>query len=67
MVIFLKKIATPLKRRNSQPRSLSKNRNRNEGKLDLGRFFAFLKRIVTLFDEKKREMAQKSFWKGFSC
>jgi len=40
------------------PRSLSENRNRNEGELDLGRFFAFLRRIVALFDEKKRKMAQ---------
>ncbi|VAW48424.1 hypothetical protein MNBD_GAMMA02-871 [hydrothermal vent metagenome] len=32
-------------------RSLSENRNRDEGKLGLGLFFA-------LFDDKKREMAQ---------
>ena len=39
-------------------RSLSENRNRNEGKLGLGRFFTFLRRIAILFDEKKRKMAQ---------
>jgi len=37
---------------------LSENRNRSEGKLDLGLFFAFLRRIVALFEEKKREIAQ---------
>ena len=42
----------------SSPRSLSENRNRNEGKLGLGLFFAFLRRIVALFDEKKRKTAQ---------
>ena len=40
------------------PRSLSENRNRDEGKLGLGSFFAFLRRIARLFDDKKREMAQ---------
>jgi len=38
--------------------SLSENSDRNEGKLGLGLFFAFLRRIVALFDEKKRKMAQ---------
>jgi len=39
-------------------RSLSENRNRTEGKLGLGLFFAFFRRIITLFDEKKRKIAQ---------
>ncbi len=44
--------------RNIRPRSLSENRNRHEGKLDLGRFLAFLRRIAPLCDEKQLKMAQ---------
>ena len=40
------------------PKSLSENKNRNEGKLDLGIFFGFLRRIAPLFAEEKRKIAQ---------
>ncbi len=40
------------------PRSLSENRNCSEGKMDLGLFFGFLRRIAPLFAEKKRKIAQ---------
>ncbi len=42
----------------AQPRSLSENRNRHEGKLGLVRFLAFLRRIAPLCDEKQLKMAQ---------
>jgi len=38
-------------------KSLPENRNRDEGKLGLGRFFAFKRRIVALFDIRREKAA----------
>ncbi len=57
----------PTQTPSSVPRSLTENRNRDEGKLDLGLFFGFLRRIAPLFAEKKREIAQiQLFWNRLS-
>ncbi|PCI65908.1 MAG: hypothetical protein COB38_10600, partial [Gammaproteobacteria bacterium] len=47
-----------------EARSLSENRSRSEGSQFLVLFFAYLRRIVTLFDENKQKVGQKQAFRS---